>query len=50
MFINLPQKISSFEILEWEVIEFEYFEISFNKPWVLILLKFGLCDFTIEIS
>jgi len=50
VFIDLPCQISSFEVLEREIIELENFEISFNIPWISILLQFSLCNFTIEIS
>ncbi len=49
MLVNLPHEISSFEILEWEIVELEDIEVALDIPGILILLKFSFGDLTIQV-
>lgn len=50
MFIDLPDEVSSFEVFEGEVVEFENFEVAFDEPWISVLFEFGSGDFAVQVS
>jgi hypothetical protein len=36
MLLNLEYQELSFEVFEWEIIEFEDFKVTFNPKWIFI--------------
>ena len=49
MLVDLPHKISSLEILEWEIVELEDLEVALDIPGILIFFEFSFGDLTLQV-